>query len=106
MEVNDRGSKKWTAMMMPEHHQLLDKMWKQQEYKAKPILDDQQKEEINVKLQVAIHNYLPVIIKYYDDHDYKTVRGKLDTVDVLAKYIILRDGTKIKLQDIIDLQID
>ncbi|WP_096271747.1 YolD-like family protein [Paucisalibacillus globulus] len=106
MSVNDRGSIKWTAMMMPEHHQLLHQMWKQQEYKAKPELDEQQKEEINMKLHVAILNDLFVIIKYYSVHDYKTVRGKLKDVDSLQNYVLLRDGTKIKLQSIIDLQID
>ena len=106
MTVNDRGSIKWTAMMMPEHHQLLHQMWEQQEYKKKPELDDQEKEEINMKLQVAIHNDLFVIIKYYKDHDFKTVRGKLEKVATLQNYLMLRDGTKIKLQNIIDLLID
>jgi len=32
-EVNDRGTKKWTAMMMPEHEEMLHQMWQEQEYK-------------------------------------------------------------------------
>ncbi|MFS0672062.1 YolD-like family protein [Ornithinibacillus sp. 179-J 7C1 HS] len=91
---------------MDSNDVTLNQMWKQQDYKKKPILDEQQIEEINVKLQLAIHNDLTVIIKYYKNHDYKSVRSKLDTVDVLDKHILLCDGTRIKLHDIIDLQID
>ncbi|WP_051359546.1 YolD-like family protein [Paucisalibacillus globulus] len=106
MTVNDRGNIKWTAMMMPEHHQLLHQMWAQQEREEKPELDEQQVEEINMKLQVAIHNDLFVIIKYFSNHNFKTIRGKLEKVVSPQNYLVLRDGTKIQLDNIIDLQID
>lgn len=59
-----------------------------------------------MKLQVAIHNDLSVIIKYFRNGNYKTHRGKLDTIDVQNKFLLLRDETWINLQDIIDLQLD
>ncbi|MUK88519.1 hypothetical protein GMD78_08950 [Ornithinibacillus sp. L9] len=93
-------------MMMPEHVQMLKGIREQQEYKEKPMISDYQKEEINTKLQLAIHDDLTVIVKYYKSNDHKKVRGKLDTVDVMSKHILLRNGTRIKLQDVIELQID
>ncbi|GIO26370.1 YolD-like family protein [Ornithinibacillus bavariensis] len=106
MDVNDRGSIKWTAMMLPEHQELLRRVWKQQEYKDRPNLDEQQIEEINMKLQLAIHDDLSVIIKYYSDNDYKQVRGKLTKIDTMNKCLLLKDGTKIDFINIIDVKID
>ncbi|MTW85644.1 hypothetical protein F3157_08210 [Virgibacillus dakarensis] len=40
--------------MMPEHVELLKKTWEELERKEKPILDDQQKLDIDLKLQCAI----------------------------------------------------
>lgn len=102
-EVNDRGSIKWTAMMLPEHIQMLNKMWKDKERKAKPMLDEQELEEINMKLQLAIHHHLPVQIKYYSDYDYKVIKGKIKKIDLADKYIQLDDYTKIGLMDILDV---
>jgi len=41
----------------------------------KPVLDDQEKEEINYKLQQAVQNNLPVEIKYYENKRFKTASG-------------------------------
>ncbi|GIP64468.1 hypothetical protein J32TS6_30230 [Virgibacillus pantothenticus] len=40
--VNDRVTIKWTSIMLPEHVEMLEEVWKEQEYKEKPILDEQQ----------------------------------------------------------------
>lgn len=55
-DVNNRGTIKWTTMMLPEHAQKLKELRKYQEKKQKPILDDEEINEINLKLQSAIHH--------------------------------------------------
>ncbi|WP_068675133.1 YolD-like family protein [Oceanobacillus sp. Castelsardo] len=105
-EVNDRGTIKWTAMMLPEHIQLLNKMWKDKEKKAKPMLDEQELEEINMKLQLAIHHHLSVEIKYYSNYDYKMMKGKIKKIDLADKYIQLEDYTRIGLMDILDVDME
>ncbi|MFC2948128.1 YolD-like family protein [Virgibacillus sediminis] len=107
-KVNDRGTKKWTSLMMPEHIQLLNQMWEEKEYKEKPILDEQKMQDINAQLQLAIHNNLTVNIKYYARHDYETVQGKLLKIDLLNKQIQLNDedGTVIPLDCVLDIIID
>lgn len=102
--MNDRGTKKWTAMMMPEQIQMLNKMWAEQDYKEKPILDEQQIIDINTALQMAIYNDLTVEIKYYSCRDYLTKKGKLLKID--TSKIRLDDYTEIKLDNVLDVYID
>ncbi|WP_404451819.1 YolD-like family protein [Virgibacillus necropolis] len=105
MSMNDRGTKKWTAMMLPEHIELLKKMWEETDYKEKPILDEQQIAEMELKLQCALHNNLTVEIKYYDKPHYSVARGKLLMIN--AGTGILRLGEKeIDLENVLDVYID
>ncbi|WP_430787520.1 YolD-like family protein [Virgibacillus flavescens] len=105
MSVNDRGTKKWTAMMLPEHIELLKKMWQEEEYKEKPILDEQQLMEMETKLQCALHNNLTVEIKHYDEPHFAVARGKLLKINARSGY--LRVGEKeISLENVLDVYID
>jgi len=105
MEVNDRGTKKWSSIMLPEHVEALKKVFAEQDYKEKPILDDQQKVEIDLKLQLALSDDLTVEVKYFADHDFHLVKGKLRTIDALNKRLRFNDGTEVKLEDVIDVTI-
>lgn len=105
-QINERGTKKWVSLMMPEHIKLLNDMWEEKEYKKKPILDEQQLIEIDMKLQCAIHNDLTVKIKYFEDHNYQTKRGKLLDISSLKKALQLDDNTEIAWESIIDVYID
>lgn len=106
--MKDRGSIKWTAMMLPEHIQLLNDMWEQKEYKERPILDEQQLEEINMKLHLAIHNNLTIEITYYAEHDYRQLVGKLFKIDTREGFIKVDNDerTKIYLNDILDIKVE
>lgn len=46
--IHDRGNIKWTAIMLPEHVQMLDEIFNGPEKKKKPILDEQEIQEINM----------------------------------------------------------
>lgn len=106
MNVNDRGTKKWTAMMMPEHIKMINDLWAEDDRKEKPILDEQQKVEIDLKLQLAIKDDLTVEVEYYADCDYHILKGKLLMVDSLNRRLRFDDEeTEIQLDDIIDVNI-
>lgn len=105
MSLHDRGTKKWTAMMLPEHIELLKKMWEEDDYKENPILDEQQIDEMELKLQCALHNNLTVEIKYYDKPHYCMARGKLKVINTRTG--LLRLGEKeIAIENVIDVYID
>ncbi|UJL47072.1 YolD-like family protein [Virgibacillus sp. NKC19-16] len=103
--VNDRGTKKWTALMMPEQIQMLNKYWEQEERKEKPVLDEQQIEEIEMKLQMAIHNDLTVKVKYFANHHFYYVKDKISSINTQKGYIFLKNNENAKFRDIIDVQI-
>ncbi|AUJ25213.1 YolD-like family protein [Virgibacillus dokdonensis] len=102
--VNDRGTIKWTSIMMPEHIEMLQEMWKEQDYKEKPILDEQQQEEINNKLLMAGVNDLTVEIKYFNKHDFYKVKGKITSINKQNKYINIV-GQRLPFECIIDVWI-
>lgn len=107
-DVNDRGTIKWTAMMMPEQVKMLEDYWDSMDSKIKPILDEQQLEEIGIKLHAAVSNNLEVEIKYYGDHDYLIIKDKIYSVDYNNKYLKMDDfdRTKIDFDYLLDIHID
>ena len=106
--IKDRGTIKWTSIMLPEHVKMLDKIFNEPEKKNKPVLDEQEIQEINMKIHQGIHQNKTISITYYKNHDYKTVSGKLQKVDVMNKYIQLKDKefTTIPIKHVIDVSID
>lgn len=103
-KVNDRGTIKWTSLMLPEQQQILEKMWSEQNKKEKPILDKQELEILDKKMQIAIHEDVPVSITYFSDGEYEIKKGKLKQVNGLEEYLQLDDLTKIKLKDVLDVE--
>ncbi len=103
--MNDRGTKKWTSLMLPEHVKALKEMWAQDDWKEKPMLDEQMIVEMNLKLQLALQNDLTVEVEYFKDHDYHKVRGKLLGVDPLLNYLRLED-LEIPLDSLVSVWID
>ncbi|MCM3741491.1 YolD-like family protein [Oceanobacillus luteolus] len=89
--INDRGTIKWTSMMLPEHANMLKEMWSQKEWKEKPMLDEQLITEMNLKLQFALKDDLTIEIEYFKDHDYHKIKGKLLGVNPLLNYIKIED---------------
>ncbi|HLR52359.1 MAG TPA: YolD-like family protein [Candidatus Avamphibacillus sp.] len=105
--INDRGTKKWTSLMLPEHVEALKQMFAEEERKEKPLLDEQKKMEIDLLLQVALNNDSTVEIKYYADYDYQSIKGKLLMIDALNGSLKIESDTleDIPLQDVIDVTI-
>lgn len=89
--INDRGTIKWTSMMMPEHQNMLKEMWSQKEWKEKPMLDEHLINEINLTLQEALANDLTIEIEYFKNHDYHKMKGRLLGVNPLLNYVRIND---------------
>lgn len=106
MNVNDRGTKKWTAMMMPEHIKMINDLWAEDDKKEKPFIDEQLQIEFGIKLRLALKDDLTVEVEYYADHDYHTEKGKLIYLDPISRQLRF-DGNDdyICLDDIIDVNI-
>ncbi|WP_175631861.1 YolD-like family protein [Virgibacillus siamensis] len=96
---NDRGSKKWigSTMMIPEHVKMLREIFAEMEFRKKPIIDEQQKEEINMKLQCAIHNDLTIEVVFFANHDVTVVKAKISEINLEQKTLYLKHPTTNKL---------
>ncbi|GAQ18532.1 YolD-like protein [Oceanobacillus picturae] len=105
MSVNDRGTIKWTSLMMPEHVEILKEIHEQQEWKEKPFISEFQKEEINLALQLALKDDLTIELEYFKNHDYHKVKGKLLSVDVLNQYVKI-DGDYLPLDSLTGAWLD
>jgi len=104
MQLQDRGTKKWVSLMLPEHVEMLKEVFI--DYKEKPVLDLQEKERIDRTLKWAIETKEEIEITYFDDGFYKNYRGKLQRIDQWRGYIILfqAGGIRISLNDIISIE--
>ncbi|WP_077324092.1 YolD-like family protein [Virgibacillus siamensis] len=107
--MQDRGTIKWTAstMMMPEQTAMLKKYFAETEHKEKPILDEQQLADINMKLQCALHNDLTVKVKHFKNHDYYHVKGKLKMINSKRCTLQLNDAdhTEIAFENLLDVTV-
>ena len=81
MAMKDRGSKKWTAMMLPEHVGMVKDLWMEDEKTGKPVLDEQQLQEIDEKLHTAMEYRLPLIFTLWRDGFTHEVEGALHYMD-------------------------
>ena len=99
--VNDRGTKKWTSLMLPEHVKMLEDMYKEMDHKEKPVLDEQQIEENSFKLQSVLEYKLEVRVRYFVDYDFETIEGSVKSIRNNLIYI---EGTGINFDDIIEVE--
>ncbi len=102
MKLHDRGTKKWTSLMMPEHVEMLKDVFV--ENKEMPDVDEHQISENNLLLEEALHNDLEVQIKYYANNDHKVINGNILYIDGMNKMIFLEDE-EIEMKYIIEVNI-
>ncbi|MFD2924147.1 YolD-like family protein [Halobacillus naozhouensis] len=104
MEPKDRGTIKWTALMMPEHVEMIQKLWKEDEGEEKKVLDESQVEENSFALQRAMNDGLPVELKYHNGFKYISVKVKIKGLDPYTKKVRCaapnKESLKVKFEDI------
>ncbi|WP_406945780.1 YolD-like family protein [Halobacillus sp. SY10] len=85
----DRGTIKWTSLMLPEHVEMVKQVWKEDERIEKPILDEQKWEEIEFALHRSLNDGLLVEVKYHNGFDFSYFRGKLTCINTHSKTVTL-----------------
>ncbi|MBO1515071.1 YolD-like family protein [Metabacillus bambusae] len=103
--IKDRGSIKWTAMMLPEHVKLLREYNESLDKVEMPTLDEDQLEEINQKIYEAMEYNKELVFTYFDRGDIKLFIGHVHFIDGLKKELRIFNshGDKffIKFEDIL-----
>ncbi len=106
----DRGSIKWTSLMLPEHVEMIKKLWKEDERVEQGILDEQKAVEIDFMLQRALHDDLTVRLKVYNGFEYEEVQVKMEYISKLDRKIFgtnwdTKEEVILRLEDIADIDI-
>lgn len=89
--LRDRGIKKWVSLMLPEHVQTLKDLEMEDLKVKKPILDEQQYEELNRVIFDAFVESRLVHFFYYSNGAIKSVTGIISLLDGVKREIHIVD---------------
>lgn len=108
--IRDRGSIKWTSLMLPEHVQALrDWMYHEKNDEEKPDIASDQLDELDRIIRDALENDRKVSVCYYD-HGRRRKReivGAIKKIDHIRRVIDIvseNDSLKtLRVDDILEL---
>lgn len=100
--MRDESMKKWISYKsLIEQEQEINKLKINKHKIEKPILFDDKIEEINNFL--TNYDNSQITLQYYNNGYLYNVTCYIKKIDILNKYLVLDDDTKIKFEDIIDI---
>ena len=107
--IRDRGTIKWTSMMLPEHVKMLREWKVEQTYENKRLVDEQLLDEMNFQLHQAIHEDRTVAITYYKNHHHFQVNGKISKINLLENRIAVKENAEeymeLSLANVVDVKL-
>lgn len=100
----DRGIIKWSAFdALVGYHSMLEEMKYRLGKKDKPILSEDEFEELNRKMQEAVAFDLEIELRYFHDGYVRFTFGKIHKVDYQNRLIVLSTLEKILADNIIEI---
>lgn len=94
--LNDRGSIKWTSLMLPEHLEEIKRWKKEQYYDKKRDLTEWELEEIEQTIQRAFKLQKVVKLTLWDHNKFQDQCGLITGTDVYKKQLLLETDLSIK----------
>ena len=107
-KFHDRGSKKWVAMMLPEHVKLLREYNVELKRNPRPDLNEWDLEAIHDCLKLAMQSKADTKIKLWRDGQFIYKRGIIESIDIQRRKLELDDPfslLQINLDEIVDITI-
>ncbi|MBL4952077.1 YolD-like family protein [Neobacillus sp. YIM B02564] len=106
--LKDRGTKKWTAMMLPEHVRELKKCLNDEIKIKRPILDEQKIERMEETIIEALDANQTLEFSIYEDGFIEVYTGKITFIDHIQKQFKIMDGSGHKhllsFRDVINIE--
>ena len=100
----DRGTIKWTSLMLPEHIQRL-RAWENELNDTPPKEKaDWELEALHQTIQQAYELKLPITFTLYQQSTWQTTTGVITTIDVNKKHLLLETDTIVKAIPFITIQ--
>jgi len=102
----DRGIIKWNAFdALVGYSSMLEEMRYRLGKKERPILSDDDYEQLNRDLVNAMQNHLEIEIRYFHDGYARFTFGTIRRVDYTNREIVLSTMERLKAEDIIGMTI-
>ena len=104
----DRGSKKWVAMMLPEHVKMLREYGEEIKKEPRPDLNEFDYEAIHDLIALAMQRNVEIKIKRWKEGEYINNRGTIQWIDLRKRTIELEDpfrSFELSLDEIVDVTI-
>lgn len=77
--------------MLPEHVKMLREWAREDEWEAKKQPDEQSLEILDEIAQKARLSGKTVTVRYYENHHYERITGRIDSFDILSKQLRMTD---------------
>lgn len=102
MTLRDRGTKKWTAIFLPEHIARLRRIKNEMDnaYNRNPAIDAEQWADFEAKIQYAYRTGMDCEIRYWRNWTTEMVCGVIETVDPIGGVLRI-DGVDISFKEIV-----
>lgn len=98
----DRGIIKWSAFdALVGYSSMIEEMKYRLGKKERPILSEDELEDLNRNLRDAYKEDKEIELKYYHDGYLKTTYGKIKRVDFQERRIVLSTQEKFRAEDIV-----
>jgi len=91
--LRDRGTIKWTSMMLPEHVKMIREWADNDQNEQQVNMDEQRMEEWNDVLLLAMEDKLLIHMTYHDGRLYIKATGYVTKLDPYTKQLYLTDQT-------------
>ena len=92
----DRGSIKWTALMLPEHIARLREWQSEDDYMKRPDLTDWDMQDIQEQLEVAMRMKCQAMVRTWRDGRVTNYHGTIEEIDLHNRIIKLQDPFEIE----------
>ncbi|MDY0075277.1 MAG: YolD-like family protein [Acholeplasmataceae bacterium] len=100
----DRGIIKWAPFdALVGYGAMIRELKLRLGKRDKPMLSDDQYEELNRKLQLALHQNLDVSIAYFENGYIHTTPGKIKKIDAVQQLIIMTPFSRIHACDVLEI---
>ncbi|SDJ68530.1 YolD-like family protein [Sediminibacillus albus] len=90
--MNERGTIKWTSLMLPEHVEMLRSLWAEDEKQSKPIIDDQELEVISLVVSEAWEQGKPVKLIVFRQSSKLVITGKITAIKPEKQLLTIRQN--------------
>lgn len=91
-DIKDRGRIKWTALMLPEHVEMIREWYEKDEQVPKPDLNEFDLQLIQEEMDIALKRRCEVIIHSWKGGAIHEHRGIIEGIDARNRMLIYGDS--------------